>query len=268
MTLVDLNDQETLKSCIGQTYLSDLGYYGALVDGEWGPISRAAAASWHSRNRAEIMSRVIPARRRLVEKDTATAEVLRTLAAQFHLADKGLYTGELDADWGPLSTKAAKSWNGLNRASFQTPYDVAKHYIGVKEIPGKQHNSTILNWYRRLIISIFDDETAWCSTFVNFCALEAGYERTGKLNARSWLNIGLKIPISDARPGDVLIFERGNSGWEGHVTFFVSASASSARCLGGNQNDEVNIATYSLSKLLGVRRLRSLDALQGASNKI
>ena len=39
-------------------------------------------------------------------------------------------------------------------------------------------------------------------------------------------------------------------------------------CLGGNQGDEVNHSTYCTSKLLGVRRLRSLDQLQGPNNKI
>jgi uncharacterized protein (TIGR02594 family) len=140
-----------------------------------------------------------------------------------------------------------------------TPYQVAKTYLGTREVPGKKSNGVILNWYRRLQILINDDETPWCSTFLNFCALEADYERSGKLNARSWLKVGVGIQgIRNAREGDVIIFERGNSGWQGHVTFLVSVDlvAGTARCLGGNQGDAVTVATYDLGKLLGIRRLR------------
>lgn len=259
---------DELKSAIAQTYLSDLGFYTKDVDGDWGPFSRSASRDWALKDGKAIMARLAPQYLPTFKKNPSN-EQLRTLAAQFKLADAKLYSGEIDAQWGKLSIAATSAWQGPNTASFNTPYQIAQHYIGTKEIPGKQHNGVILNWYRRLLISIFDDETAWCSTFVNFCALEAGYERTGKLNARSWLDCGLKIAtIHDAKPGDVLIFERGTSGWEGHVTFFVSLAGGSARCLGGNQSNEVNISNYSLSKLLGIRRLRSLDSLQGKSNKI
>lgn len=150
------------------------------------------------------------------------------------------------------------------------PYDIAQCYIGVTEIPGKKHNPTILNWLRKLQVSIWEDETPWCSTFLNFCALEAGYERSGKLNARSWLKIGAPITPADAREGDVAIFARGTSGWEGHVAFIKEYDRKKGRmlCLGGNQADSVNYTYYSTNKLLGIRRLRSLDQLQGGSNKI
>ena len=140
-----------------------------------------------------------------------------------------------------------------------TPYQVARKYLGTREVPGKKSNGVILSWYQRLKILITDDETPWCSTFVNFCALESLYERSGKLNARSWLTVGVGIPgIRKAVEGDVLIFERGTSGWQGHVTFLVSydLATGTARCLGGNQGDAVTIATYDLGKLLGIRRLR------------
>jgi uncharacterized protein (TIGR02594 family) len=151
-----------------------------------------------------------------------------------------------------------------------SPYTVAQRYLGVREIPGIKHNGIILNWLRRLKVSIWDDETPWCSTFVNFCALEAGYERTGKLNARSWLDIGEHVTPQDAREGDVVIFERGNSGWQGHVAFLVAYDRKRCimLCLGGNQNNEVNRTRYPTNKLLGIRRLRSLEQLQGGSSRI
>lgn len=269
-----MND-ESLKSTIAQTHLAKGKYYLDEIDGDWANLSIAAGVRWVNAEAEAIAKRVIPQDRQTVLSGRPSIGYTRTIAAQIHLADAGLYQSEIDGWWGPLSKEAARAWESANltgnTAQFTTPYQVARHYIGVKEIPGKKHNGVILNFYRRLVISIFDDETPWCSTFVNFCALEAGFERTGKLNARSWLDIGERIARpQDARQGDVIIFERGTTGWEGHVAFIESLDRErqTARCLGGNQSDQVNIATYSLSKLLGIRRLRSLDQLQGGTNKI
>lgn len=261
---------DTLKSIIAQTWLARLGIYTYTVDGDWGRFSKAAARRWYNTCTGAILAAIAPAYRPTPGTIPSDGR-LRTFAAQILLADGRFYPGKVDGDWGPLSRAAARAWDNRNRVPHkQSPYDVARIHIGVREIPGKQHNPTILNWYRRLVISIWDDETPWCSTFVNFCALETGYERTGKLDARSWLDVGETIGTDDARKGDVIIFERGNSNWQGHVAFIDSMERDRgiARCLGGNQSDSVNIQTYPLSKLLGVRRLRTLDQLQGGSNKI
>lgn len=275
-----MNDND-LKSAVGQRYLFLKGYYHAPIDGDWGVLSLAAAEAWANAEAASIAARVAAHDRQVIISRNASLGFLRTLAAQIHLADLKLYEGPIDGNWGPQSKHAARLWQAIylpvekvpddeQPGLLLTPYEVAKRYIGTKEIPGKKHNGVILNFYRRLQISIFDDETAWCSTFVNFCALESGYERTGKLNARSWLDLGEHIRLPDAREGDVVIFERGTTGWEGHVAFFTGVNRNGTRIshLGGNQSDSVNIAESGTSKLLGIRRLRSLDQLQGSSNKI
>jgi hypothetical protein len=82
--------------------------------------------------------------------------------------------------------------------------------------------------------------------------------------------VGLKVAKADLRKGDVVIFWRGDrDGWQGHVAFFDSWAANGRiRVLGGNQNNQMCIASYDASQILGYRRLRSLDQLQGPSNKI
>ena len=269
---------EEIKSLIGQTFLAKHRFYGGALDGKWGPQSIAAAMRWASECRHALAAMVQHDDRATILAGRASIGFLRTLAAQIHLKELGPYSGAIDGFWGPLSRSAALAWAAVNFPpapldhphAALTPYAVATRYLGVREIPGKNHNGTILNWLRRLQISIWDDETPWCSTFVNFCALEAGYERTGKLNARSWLDIGQTITSREAREGDVVIFERGSSGWEGHVAFLsdYKPTLGSMLCLGGNQRDEVNRTPYPTNKLLGIRRLRSLDQLQGGSNKI
>lgn len=268
---------EEIKSLVGQTFLRAGGYYTGGMDGVWGPQSITAADRWVSEQRQAIAAMVSPADRATIRDGRGNLCFLRTLAAQIYLKKLGPYTGAIDGFWGPLSRSAANAWAAVNfppeplaAAAALTPYAVATRYLGVREIPGKKHNGVILNWLRKLQISIFEDETPWCSTFVNFCALESGYERTGKLNARSWLDIGQTITTQDAREGDVVIFERGTSGWEGHVAFLVSYDRrrGTMLCLGGNQSDEVNQSVYGTRKLLGICRLRTLDQLQGPSNKI
>lgn len=198
---------------------------------------------------------------------------LRSLLAQIHLNQLGFYTGKLDGMWGPLSMAAAEAWDDRELVvaiphTTPTPYDLAQDHLGTKEIPGSRHNNKIVGWLRRLAAWINEDETPWCSAFVDAMAAEAGYERSGKLNARSWLAVGQDIPLEKARPGDVAILWRGNrAGWEGHVGFYVSQTAGGLSMLGGNQGNAVSIATYPKTRLLGIRRLRPLSALHGNTSK-
>lgn len=151
-----------------------------------------------------------------------------------------------------------------------TPFDIAKRYLGTKEIPGPKSNSRILAWLRRVVAAVKSEDTSWCSAFANNCAEESGYERTGSLVARSWLNVGEKIPLEQARPGDVIILWRVSpSSWEGHVAFLdhYAAKRGLVYLLGGNQGNEVNITAFPASRVIGVRRLRPLDRLQGNSSR-
>lgn len=135
-------------------------------------------------------------------------------------------------------------------------FDLASDHIGLQEIKGGKHN--------RIIVSMFDDighswvkndETAWCSAFINYIAKEAGVSMSGKLNARSWLGVG--EPIENPLPGDVVIFWReSKDDWRGHVGLFCGYnSRGDIFCLGGNQGNEVNISLYKSERLLGFRRL-------------
>ena len=45
----------------------------------------------------------------------------------------------------------------------------ARKYIGLAEVPGKNHNPMILNWLHGLKAWWKDDETPWCGVFVAHC---------------------------------------------------------------------------------------------------
>lgn len=126
---------------------------------------------------------------------------------------------------------------------------------GVKEVPGPENNPRIMDYFQVIGQNwVQGDETAWCSAFVNYCAKTSGYEYTGKLNARSWLEIGYEVKTP--RPGDIVIFWRESpESWKGHVALYINALRKYQWVLGGNQSNMVKISTYPDYQLLEYRRL-------------
>ena len=130
--------------------------------------------------------------------------------------------------------------------------------LGQKEISGPQNNPTIVNYAKEAGFAwVDDDETPWCSIFVNWVAKKAGLKQSGKANARSWLLEGLNVDAAP-EPGDIVVFWRGSpDSWIGHVGFFFGFSIDGERvyCLGGNQGNQVSVSAYPIDNVLGFRRL-------------
>lgn len=150
----------------------------------------------------------------------------------------------------------------IEQLKYLTPrkamYLFASEFIGLTEIPGEQNNPQILTFFQDIGHSwVQTDETAWCSAFINWIALKCGCERSYKLDAKSWLNVGLPIETPDL--GDMVIYwrERPDS-WKGHVGLFAGWNENYIWTLGGNQNDQVNISVYSRKRLEGFRRINYL----------
>jgi len=132
--------------------------------------------------------------------------------------------------------------------------EIAFKEYGVKEIVGQKDNLEILKYFDEIGFnaSKLKDETAWCSAFVNWVLKTSDAPYTGKLNARSWLKIGMET--NRPQMGDVVIFWRGSKkSWKGHVGFFINAIDDKIFVLGGNQNNQVKISSYPKERLLGYR---------------
>ncbi len=143
---------------------------------------------------------------------------------------------------------------------------IAVSQLGEKEIAGSQeHNPTIVQYAKDAGFDwINDDETPWCSIFVNWVAKQCDYIGTNKANARSWLLVGEKVD-GNPEPGDIVIFWRESpNSWKGHVGFFFGYSFDTSRiyCLGGNQGNQVSVSAYPSHTLLGFRRLSPSKLLQ------
>lgn len=139
----------------------------------------------------------------------------------------------------------------------------ALRYYGTKELPGVKGNSRIVRWLQAIGFKTSDDKISWCSAFMHQiareCAAEAPEEKKGL--ARQWLTVGDEKRLHFALQGDVVVFKRGTKSWQGHVGLFICELGSHIMVLGGNQGNQVKIAAYPKSKLLGVRRLRGLGQL-------
>ena len=107
--------------------------------------------------------------------------------------------------------------------------------------------------------------TEWCAAFVN-AILDInnipGSESVSQypLTARSFLKWG--VPVQEPMKGDIVVFPRGNQGWQGHVGFYISTYRDTNGTtyyvvLGGNQNDSVSYELYPASSALSIRRHES-----------
>ena len=129
---------------------------------------------------------------------------------------------------------------------------IARGEVGVSRFPGSADNPRIAEFLQSTTLvpgAASQDETPWCSGFVNWCVERSGIAGTDSAVAKSWLHWGKKL--SDPVEGCIVVYDRG--GAKGHVGFFISQSGATIQTLGGNQSDAVTIAGQPKSKLLGFR---------------
>lgn len=147
-----------------------------------------------------------------------------------------------------------------------TAYSIGERFVGVKELPGEDHDPFIMAMLTLDNTWPEADEVPWCSAFVNWVAWVLRLPRSKSLRARSWLRVGTPIDLRDARQGfDVCILSRSPQGVKppgpdvieapGHVGFYSARVDNVIHMLGGNQSNGVNVSGYRIERLLGVRRL-------------
>jgi uncharacterized protein (TIGR02594 family) len=136
-----------------------------------------------------------------------------------------------------------------------TPWlTVAKRELSldVEEIKGSQDNPRIVAYHDTTTLSANDDETPWCSSFVNFCMKEAGINGTHSALARSWEKWGKKL--DQPATGCVVVLERPAGGANaGHVGFYLAEQGSEIQLLGGNQGDKVCIKPFKKNRVIAYR---------------
>lgn len=149
------------------------------------------------------------------------------------------------------------------RAIEMTAFDMAQRFIGVKEVPGDRSNPAVLAMLKLDDDWPEGDDVPWCSAFANYVTWLLRLPRSKSLMARSWLKVGRAVNEEPEVGFDVVILKRGGGSQPGadvtdapgHVGFYAGMENGKVLVLGGNQKDEVNIAAYPKSRVLGIRRL-------------
>jgi len=143
----------------------------------------------------------------------------------------------------------------MTQTTMQTVFDRALADVGTYEWAAGS-NPKVDRYFDDVGYPTLEDDTAWCAAFVGAHLHRCGFPHTGKLTARSYEDWGYEVPLDEAQPGDVVVFSRGDpDGWQGHVGFYAGQGAGTVDVLGGNQRDQVSIASYPQSRLLSVRRM-------------
>ncbi|WP_285819397.1 TIGR02594 family protein, partial [Helicobacter bilis] len=120
---------------------------------------------------------------------------------------------------------------------------IAKGELGIKENTSKsEHNPRIIQYHSTTTGKFQDDETPWCSSFVNWVITQAGLKGTNSARAASWKDWGQKL--NKAAYGCIGVRIRANG--TGHVTFIVGKLDNKKLVgLGGNQANSVKYSEYS-----------------------
>jgi uncharacterized protein (TIGR02594 family) len=99
---------------------------------------------------------------------------------------------------------------------------------------------------------------AWCSAFANWCMTQARFTGTGKSGAASWLSWGVdatidtKTKTSRTPPyGSIVLLSPNpaNRDSTGHVGFFVTFDSVGVAMLGGNQDNVVQVKSYTIDRV-------------------
>lgn len=152
-----------------------------------------------------------------------------------------------------------------------TLLEFAQRFVGeVAERPGIADHPFIVWCHESCRLMDTSDEVPWCSSFVNRLCWVYSLSRSHSAKARSWLTIGVAIPIAQATPGWCVVIMKRGAGVQpgpedlnasGHVTLFAGMDGFDFFLgTGGNQRNNVTTERYPISQVLGVRRLR-LDHL-------
>ena len=171
------------------------------------------------------------------------------------------YGANEKGDWIRTKHNGREGWL-YRRCMKQTEppwFTIARNELGVYEYPGAANNPRVVE-YLNTTTNISEalrsqDETPWCSGFVNWCMMQAGRDRTKSALARSWQNWGEHI--NEPYVGCVVVFQRQVN--FGHVGFYLGETDTHIKLLGGNQQNpqtgifEVSEKSYPKADFLEYR---------------
>lgn len=140
------------------------------------------------------------------------------------------------------------------------PLDIALKEYGNEAWPYRATNPEVEKYFDDTGYTFIDeDETPWCSAFMNWVLKQSNFSTPNSLMARSFLKVG--VPKEKPELGDLVIFWRiSKDGPYGHVGFYIRETEKMIYVLGGNQDSRVCIKPFEKTKVLGYRQLEYTSA--------
>lgn len=136
-------------------------------------------------------------------------------------------------------------------------WDIAQKEMGVTEVAGTGDAARVLEYLRSTSLGAEEasqDETPWCSAFVNWCVEKAGVKGTGTAWARDWMEWGRPVSLDEAPVGAIAILRRDGGGHVGFINQpWQEVAPIRLALLGGNQGNALKVSSYPASRLLGIR---------------
>ena len=141
------------------------------------------------------------------------------------------------------------------------PVITAQPYLGLDE---REDRRAI-----RELTGVDPVRTEWCAAFVNAMLELDGIPGSDSVHdnplmARSFMYWGTAVDRNSVARGDIVVFPRGNTGWQGHVGFYVETQTIDDQewwvILGGNQDNTVNYQLFDPRRAISIRRHIPLDA--------
>lgn len=137
---------------------------------------------------------------------------------------------------------------------------IARAYsqLGVREIPGRTNNPTIVDYHGVTHAGKAPDEVPWCSSFVCWCFEHEGITSTRDKSSQSWRTWKGACPLGYGCVGVIRNPIRRNRGHVGFVVGYYHDPDRPARppmivLLGGNQGNEVSIRAYPIRRFVAFR---------------
>lgn len=130
---------------------------------------------------------------------------------------------------------------------------IALKEVGIYEIAGKLHSARVLEYQATTAGKYTSDEVAWCGAFISWVMKQAGINHGIKVpeRAKEWINFG--YAVNEPTVGSIAVKSRVGGG---HVCIVIGKRKDGKLlCVGGNQNNEVNIAAYDKSVFESFRNI-------------
>jgi uncharacterized protein (TIGR02594 family) len=128
--------------------------------------------------------------------------------------------------------------------------------LDVRALPGGEHNPKIVDYFDATNYQPGNDETPWCSAFVNWIMEESGHRGTRSAAAISWLEWGKSLSSPAEGAITVIHYKARDKKIDGckpmttgsgnHVAFYARSSATHIYLLGGNQGRRVSEVGFPL----------------------